>query len=181
MLYLYLKALHIVFITTWFAGMFYIVRLFIYNAEAEDRPAGEREVLRTQYSIMMHRLWFGITWPSALITLILGPWVWWMMGAFPRWLEIKLLFVLGLYAYHWSLHRLYVQQRKGIFRYSSQQLRLWNEVATLFLFAIVFLAVLKDSISWLKALIALLALAALLMVAIRVYKQIRQGKRKKSA
>ena len=63
-MYAYLKALHIIFIVTWFAGLFYIVRLFIYNTEAGDKDAVERDILRRQFGIMMKRLWYGITWPS---------------------------------------------------------------------------------------------------------------------
>lgn len=173
-MYNYIKALHIIFIVTWFSGMFYIVRLFIYNTEAGERPGPESLVLRKQFTIMIRRLWLGITWPSAILTLIFGPWVWWMMGSFPRWLLVKLIFVVALYCYHLSLHAIYRQQMKGLFKYSSQQLRIWNELATLFLFAIVFIAVVKDSMSWLRALGALALLAIILMIAIKLYKKIRE-------
>ena len=63
-MYFYLKALHIVFIVTWFAGMFYIVRLFIYNTEANEQGEPRKSILQEQFSIMIRRLWFGITWPS---------------------------------------------------------------------------------------------------------------------
>ena len=94
MSYFYIKALHIIFIVTWFAGMFYIVRLFIYNTEAAEKTGPEREILGTQFSIMIRRLWLGITWPSALLTLIFGPWLWILMGSTPRWLVIKIIFVV---------------------------------------------------------------------------------------
>src|SRR3954466_7570405 len=146
-MYEYLKALHIVFIVTWFAGMFYIVRLFIYNTEANEKGEPERSILQKQFSIMIRRLWFGITWPSAILTLILGPWVmlngnWDKMLLDPagKWLLVKLIFVLFLYLYHFSLHSIYKEQMKGIFKYSSNQLRIWNEVATIFLVPIVMLA-----------------------------------------
>src|SRR5205085_3196633 len=98
-MYEYLKALHIIFIVTWFSGMFYIVRLFIYNREAGDKPEPEKSILQKQFGIMIKRLWFGITWPSAVLTLIFGPWMWYMLGALPTWLAVKLCFVIGLYAY----------------------------------------------------------------------------------
>jgi len=72
-MYAYLKALHIIFVVTWFAGLFYMPRLFIYATEAGDKDAAEQKILRQQFSVMMKRLWYGITWPSAIITLILGP------------------------------------------------------------------------------------------------------------
>ena len=93
-MYLYLKALHIIFIVTWFSGMFYIVRLFIYNTEANEKAEPERSILQRQFSIMIKRLWLGITWPSAVLTLIFGPWVWYLLGTTPDWLVIKLMFVI---------------------------------------------------------------------------------------
>jgi protoporphyrinogen IX oxidase len=173
---LYLKALHIVFIVTWFAGMFYIVRLFIYNAEAGDRPEVERNILRQQFALMIKRLWFGITWPSAILTLIFGPWVMYTFGYFnaiPNWLWIKILFVVGLYAYHFSLHHIYRQQMNGVFKYSSQKLRMWNEVATIFLIAIVMLVVVKQNMSWVWGLLGLVLFVVILMSAIRIYKLVR--------
>jgi putative membrane protein len=182
-MYLYLKSLHIVFIVTWFAGMFYIVRLFIYNAEAQEKEEPERTILQRQFSIMIRRLWLGITWPSAVLTLILGPWVamngnWFdvLLQEPGHWLLVKLCFVVLLYAYHLSLHRIYRQQSAGIFRYSSQQLRVWNEVATIFLIAIVMLATVKQSLSWLWALAGLFIFILILMTAIRLYKKAREKK-----
>src|ERR1043165_59776 len=136
-MYQYVKALHIIFIVTWFSGMFYIVRLFIYNTEANEKAEPERSILQKQFSIMIKRLWLGITWPSAVLTLIFGPLMWYQLGTLPQWLMIKLCFVVGLYAYHFTLHAIYKQESKGIFKYSSTQLRIWNEVATIFLIAII--------------------------------------------
>ena len=175
-MYLYIKALHIIFIVTWFSGMFYIVRLFIYNTEASEKTGPEREILLGQFRIMIRRLWLGITWPSAILTLILGPWVWIMLGTTPRWLAIKLVFVVMLYLYHFSLHILYREQQKGVFRFSSQKLRIWNEMATLLLFAIVFLASVKQEISWVFGLAGIISLALVLMLAIRIYKKMRTKK-----
>ena len=172
-MYFYIKALHIVFIVTWFAGMFYIVRLFIYNTEANEKPEPERSILQNQFSIMIKRLWLGITWPSALLTLVFGPWMWVLLGALPQWLMIKLAFVIGLYAYHFTLHALYKQQKQGIFKYSSQKLRVWNEVATIFLVAIVMLATVKQSLSFVWGLIGLIGLIVVLMSAIKIYKALR--------
>ena len=179
-MYSYLKALHIIFIVTWFAGMFYIVRLFIYNTEAAEKTEPEKSILQKQFSIMIKRLWLGITWPSAILTLIFGPLVMFNGGwnkILPtesgRWLLIKLCFVLLLYAYHFSLHRLYKQQAAGLFKYSSQKLRVWNEVATIFLVPIVLLATVKQSISWLWGVIGLIAFVLVLMSAIKIYKAVR--------
>jgi putative membrane protein len=175
-MYLYIKALHIIFIVTWFAGMFYIVRLFIYNTEANEKQEPEKGILQNQFSIMIKRLWFGITWPSAVLTLIFGSWLFYLYGLFPQWLMIKLCFVLGLYLYHFSLQAIYRQQAKGVFKYTSQQLRIWNEVATIFLVAIVMLVVVKQNLSWVWGLIGLILFVFILMSAIKIYKLIRARK-----
>jgi putative membrane protein len=178
-MYNYIKALHIIFIVTWFSGMFYIVRLYIYNREANDKAEPERTILQQQFTIMIRRLWFGITWPSAVLTLIFGPWMWYQYSRWhmDNWLGIKLCFVIGLYAYHFTLHAIYKQQAKGEFKHTSGQLRIWNEVATIFLISIVMLAVVKQSMSLVWGLTGLALFIVLLMSAIKIYKLIRTGKK----
>ncbi len=172
-MFLYIKALHIIFVVTWFAGLFYIVRLFIYNREAQDRPDAERVILQQQFGIMIKRLWFGITWPSAILTPLFGTWLLSYYDSIPGWLWIKLGFLVGLFAYHFSIQVIYRQQSHGVFKYGSQQLRVWNEVATLFLFAIVFLVVVRSAMSLIWGVGGLLILAAALMLAIRLYRRMR--------
>ena len=179
-MYLYLKALHIIFIVTWFAGMFYIVRLFIYNTEAAQKSEPEKSILQQQFGVMIKRLWLGITWPSAVLTLVFGPavlfhahWNEVLFTPVGRWLLIKLVFVVFLYAYHFSLHTIYKQQMKGVFKFSSQKLRIWNEVATIFLIAIVMLAAVKQSISFVWGLVGLIGFVVVLMSAIKIYKAMR--------
>jgi putative membrane protein len=175
-MYQYVKALHIIFVVTWFSGLFYIVRLFIYNREANDKAEPERSILQKQFSIMIKRLWFGITWPSAVLTLIFGLWMWHLLGVLPLWLMVKLGFVVCLFVYHFTLHIIYKQQAAGIFKYSSQHLRVWNEVATIFLVSIVMLVVVKQALSWLWGLLGLVAFVIALMSAIKIYKAIRNSK-----
>jgi putative membrane protein len=186
-MYNYLKALHIIFIVTWFAGMFYMPRLFIYNTEAREKNEVECKILHEQFRIMMKRLWFGITWPSAILTLIIGPlvmaiggWNKTILEPQGRWLLVKLIFVVLLYLYFFSLHRIYKQQVNGIFKYSSQQLRIWNEIATIFLVAIVMLAVVKQSLSFVWGLIGLTGFVIVLMSAIRIYKMMRSKKNRET-
>ncbi len=179
MAYNYIKALHIIFIVTWFSGMFYIVRLFIYNTEAGEKEGVEKEILQKQFSIMIKRLWLGITWPSAILTIIFGGWLVSLYPAIPQWLWIKLGFVAGLYAYHFTLQKIYADEMKGIFLYSSNQLRVWNEVATIFLIAIVMIVTVKDNMSWLWGIIGLALFTAALMSAIKIYKIIRTKKESK--
>jgi putative membrane protein len=170
---LYIKSLHIIFIVTWFSGLFYIVRLFIYVAEANEKTEPERGILLNQLRLMSKRLWLGITYPSAIITFFFGTYLWYLYGVTPDWLIVKLGFVVGLYLYHFSLDIIYKQQRDGIFKYSSQQLRLWNEVATIFLVAIVMLVVVKESLSAVWSLIGLVLFIMILLSAIKIYKMIR--------
>ncbi len=172
----YLKSLHIIFIVTWFSGMFYIVRLFIYNTEAGEKGEVEKNILRNQFTIMIKRLWLGITWPSAILTIIFGTLVMYLTGYFsnvPSWLWIKLVFVSLLYAYQFSLHAIYKQQLQGVFKFSSQKLRVWNEMATIFLIAIVMLVVVKQNLSWVWGLTGLILFIILLVSAIKIYKLIR--------
>jgi len=179
-MYNYIKALHIIFVVTWFSGMFYMPRLFIYNTEAREQPDAVREILHTQFNVMMTRLWYGITWPSAVLTLgfgvsvmINGNWHKMLLEPGGRWLLVKLVFVLFLYIYFFTLHKIFKQEIKGLFKYTSQQLRIWNEVATVFLIAIVMLAVVKQSMSFVWGIIGLVLFIIVLMSAIKIYKLVR--------
>ena len=174
--YLLLKSLHIIFVVTWFAGLFYIVRLFIYQTEALDKSEPEKSILQNQFKIMTKRLWYGITWPSAVITLGFGNM---FLIQEPRWLstpfmKVKLVFVGLLFIYQLICHKQYSLLQKSTKWMSSNALRLWNELATVFLVAIVFLIVRKNTIDWLYGTIGLVIFALVLMIAIRIYKRIRQ-------
>ncbi|MCH5596882.1 CopD family protein [Niabella ginsengisoli] len=180
MSYLYFKAIHIIFVVTWFAGLFYMPRLLIYNVEANDKEESVKHTLQSQFNIMMKRLWYGITWPSAILTLIFGltvllkgNWVTILFEKEGLWLLLKLVLVLFLYAYHLFTHRIFKQQLKGKFTLNSQQLRMWNEVATLFLISIVMLVVVKQGISLLWGLVGTALLVIILMLAIKIYKSLR--------
>lgn len=173
-MYFYIKALHIIFVVTWFSGLFYIVRLFVYSAEANVKSAIEKKILLKQFALMQKRLWYGITWPSAILTLVFGTWMAILYGSLPTWLWVKLIFVLGLFLYHLSLQVVFNQQQKEVFKWSSHQLRLWNEVATLFLFSIVMLAVVKRLPGLLWGVAVFIGLAVLLFMAIKIYKKYRK-------
>src|ERR1017187_5529456 len=98
----YLLALHIIFVVTWFSGLFYIVRLFVYHAEAEKKIEPEKSILQKQYKLMEKRLWYGITWPSMIGTYVFGFWMLYENYGLniPAWLLLKLSFVFGLTLYH---------------------------------------------------------------------------------
>ena len=173
----YLKALHIIFVITWFAGLFYIVRLFIYQTEAEKKPSPEKEILQNQYKLMSKRLWYMITWPSAIITSVFAFWLLYSDLAFyltQPWMLIKLSFVAVLFLYHFSCQKIYKQLQQDIVKYSSFKLRIWNEVATILLFAIVFLVVLKSSINWIWGVVGIVLVSILLMLGIKLYKSFRE-------
>ena len=171
----YIKSLHIIFVVTWFAGLFYIVRLFIYQTEAMERPEAERKILKPQLDLMARRLWTIITWPSAILTLIFGTWVLLYRWAYLEqgFMQAKLGFVLLLYIYHIFCHILFKELQNGRTRWTSTQLRLWNEASTLLLFAIVFLIVLKNTLSMAWGVLGLVGLSVSLMIGIKLYKKFR--------
>jgi putative membrane protein len=160
------------------AGLFYIVRLFIYHTEAREKPEPDRTILSKQFEIMERKLWYIISVPSMAIVLIAGTTMLCLVPAWLQqpWMHIKLTFVAGLIVYHFICQSKMKQMAKGVFTWTSTQLRIWNEVATLFLFAIVFLAVLKNAVNWIYGLLGLVALAVVLMCAVKIYKYYRMKK-----
>lgn len=178
MIYLYLKSLHIIFVVCWFAGLFYIVRLFVYYAETNQKTDIEKEILCNQYKIMTNRLWNIITTPAAILTtlfgigmLIVNPFLLQM-----PWMHVKLFFVILLWAYHLRCHQFVKQINSNNLSKSSSFFRVWNEGATLILFSIIFLVILKSAFNWIFGVLGLLVLAVLLMLGIRFYKNIRNRK-----
>ena len=176
---LYIKALHIIFVITWFAGLFYIVRLFVYHSESDSKPEPERSILNTHFKIAERRLWYGITWPSAVGTYLFGFWyLFRLYGNFiPDWLLLKLGFVFGLTIYQLFCQKIFNRFQAGRAKYTSMQMRLWNEVATIFLISIVFIVELKDLTNWMYGLLGLIVFSLSLVGAIKVYKIIRERKR----
>ena len=171
-----IKALHIIFIVTWFAGLFYIVRLFVYQAEVKERSDEERKILEPQYQLMAKRLWYGITWPSFILTIILGPWLLYLVPGFLKtdFMQIKLGLVGGLIVYFFICHSMFLKLQKGTDTKSGTFYRIWNEVATLFLVAIVFIIVLKNNLNWIYGTLAFVLFGVLLMIAIKIYKHLRE-------
>ncbi|MGI4804516.1 MAG: protoporphyrinogen oxidase HemJ [Janthinobacterium lividum] len=174
-MYLYLKAIHIIFVVSWMAGLFYVVRLFIYHTEAQDRTEIERKVLSDQFEIIEKKLFNIITTPAMILTLLAGIAMVYINPDLLKqsWLHVKLGFVLGLIVYHFICRNMMLQMRKGVYKFTSTQLRIWNEVATILLFAIVFLAVLKNALSWIFGVIGLLVFSLIIMSAVKIYKYYR--------
>jgi putative membrane protein len=160
------------------AGLFYIVRLFIYHTEAQDKPEPDKTILSKQFEIMEKKLWNIIATPSMILVLAAGISMLCIVPGWLKqpWLHVKLLFVAGLLVYHFICQNKMKQMARGIYKWSSTQLRIWNEVATIFLFAIVFLAVLKDAVSWIFGVIGIILLSLILMSAVKIYKYFRTKK-----
>ncbi|AYN66201.1 CopD family protein [Euzebyella marina] len=174
--YNYIKALHLIFVITWFAGLFYIPRLFIYHIEASKKGSPEKEILTKQFQLMTKRLWYIITWPSAVLAILFAIWLLILSPVLLQqgWMHIKLGFVLLLIGYHLRNHVIFKQLQRNEIRYSSNYMRVWNEGATLILFAIVFLVILKSTINWIFGVVGIIVLGVLLMLGIKLYKRIRQ-------
>lgn len=174
-MYQYILAIHIIFVVCWFAGLFYIVRLFIYHTEAQEKPEAERKILSDQFIVMERRLWNVITVPSMFLTVAAGIAMIYLVPGWldQPWLRIKLGFVVGLIIYHFICQNKIKQMRNGIFTWTSTQLRLWNEVATILLFAIVFLAVVKTGISWVYGSVGIVVFSLLIMSGVKIYKYFR--------
>jgi len=173
--YKYVLAVHIIFVVCWMAGLFYIVRLFIYHTEAQEKPEAERKILSAQFEIMERRLWNVITIPSMYIVIAAGITMLCMVPGWLQdgWLHVKLTFVVLLITYHFICQNKIKQMRNGIFKWTSTQLRLWNELATLLLFVIVICAVVKDQVNWPYTIIGLVLLVFLLMAGVKIYKYFR--------
>jgi protoporphyrinogen IX oxidase len=178
MVFEYIKAFHIIFVVTWFAGLFYIVRLFIYQTEALEKPEAEQKILSPFLNTMASRLWYIITWPSAILTLIFGIWILTYRWGYMQmgFMHAKLAFVAVLYVYQLVCHRIFVDLQQGKAKWTSGQLRMWNEVATVLLFAIVFLIVLKSLVDMAWGIVGLIALSVLMMLGIKWYKKVRERK-----
>lgn len=176
--YNYIKSLHLIFVITWFAGLFYIVRLFVYQIEAAGKPSPEKEILQQQFKIMAYRLWYIITWPSAVLASIFAFMMLWLMPGWlsQDWMHVKLGFVFLLYLYHLKCHQIYRQLQKDEVKYTSSFMRLWNEGATIILFAVVFLVILRNAVDWIFGVVGIISLSVLLMLGFKYYKRIREKK-----
>ncbi len=175
--YNYIKALHVIFVVCWFAGLFYMVRLFIYTAEANGKEEPAKSILTQQLLLMQKKLWYIITWPSAIGTVIFGGWMLIKNTAllYQPWMWLKLIFVTILILYHLQCHVFYKQQSAGLYKTGSFKLRLFNELATVLLVAIVFLVIVKSSSGLVWGMLGLFAFAGLLMAGVYIYKKQRKA------
>jgi putative membrane protein len=133
----WIKALHIIFVVTWFAGLFYLPRLFVYHAMTEDAPGKER------FKVMERKLYWGIMAPGAALTIVFGVWLWLGYGFTGAWLYAKLAVVALLIAYHLHCGKLLADFARDRNTKSHVWYRWFNEVPTVLLFAAVILTVVK--------------------------------------
>lgn len=178
MVYLYAKSLHIIFMVCWMAALFYMPRLFIYHVEAKRKSQAEYQVLHEQFKIMERRLWWVISTPAMYITVLSASVMLYLSPGLllQGWMQLKLCFVALLVFYHFKSQHIMLLLANERLSWTSNHLRLWNEVSTLLLFAIVFLVIFRTSIHWLYGLFGLIGLAVLLMVLIKLYKKYRKNR-----
>ena len=172
------KVLHMLGFVSWFAALFYLPRLFIYHREAMEKPQESYEILAAQFKIMEWRLYHIIMTPAMLLTFIGGFSMLYLMGwdylEVSDWLHWKLGFVFILVVYHFHCKKTMEALAKDTAVMSPTQLRMYNEVPTIFLLAILLLAVFKNSLLFFQAFCAIIAFAFLLMLGIRFYKKVRR-------
>ncbi|MBC7367578.1 MAG: CopD family protein [Undibacterium sp.] len=168
MSYLAIKALHIVGVVCWFAGLFYIVRLFIYHTEANEELQPKRDILKAQFTLMARRLWLGITIPSMLLTTASGAWLLTDQDiSHTPWLHLKFVLLLPLFLYHFHCGWIRKKLAADVIPFTAPQLRTYNEVATFLLVGIVFTAVTKSVSTGLWSLVGCAAVFVVLVVFLR--------------
>lgn len=174
--YLWFKALHIVGVVVWFAGLFYLVRLFIYHREAAELEPPLRQAFEQQYGLMERRLANIITTPGMVVAVVcaagllaVNP-VWLKQG----WMHAKLAFVAALLAYHWFCYRLMGQLQRSECGWSGRQLRALNELPTLLLLVVVMLVVFKNQFPTGAATWLVVALVVFMAASIQFYARWRR-------
>ena len=183
MAYYWYKAFHLIGIVVWFAGLFYLVRLFVYHAEAEQEPEPARSILKKQYEIMEQRLYSIITTPGMILTVVMAIG---LISTEPEilkstWLHIKLTFVILLIGYHHFCKSIMKKLAAGECQWTGQQFRALNEAPTILLVLIVLLAVFKnnlplDATTWLVA-----GLVLIMVASIQLYAKKRRKDKEKLA
>ncbi|RZL31618.1 MAG: protoporphyrinogen IX oxidase [Pedobacter sp.] len=176
--YQYFLAVHIVFVISWMAGFFYILSLFIYHTEAQDKPEPEKSILTAQFVKMEATLWKIIATPAMVISLFAGVSMLYLNPGLLQadWMQVKLAFVVALLIYHFICQNIVKQLKSGIYKMTSFKLRLWRELATVFMIAIVFAVILKNAVNWIYGLMGIMGIALVIMIAVKIYKRYREKK-----
>lgn len=175
--YSILKSLHIIFVVSWFAGLFYLPRLLVYHAEAQSKEPNEKAILSAQFSKMEKLLFNAIMIPAMFLTwitgLILIYLAWWDSFASHTWLHLKLSFVVGITIFHFVCRHFIRQFQQGNFIISGPQLRMFNEIATILLVAVVFLVVAKNTLDMIYGLVGFVIFAIVIMAAVKIVRKYR--------
>lgn len=175
--YSILKSLHIIFVISWFAGLFYLPRLLVYHAEAQSKEPNEKAILSAQFSKMEKLLFNAIMIPAMFLTwitgLILIYLAWWDSFGSHTWLHLKLSFVVGITIYHFVCRHFIRQFQQGNFIISGPQLRMFNEIATVLLVAVVFLVVAKNTLDMIYGLVGFVIFAIVIMAAVKIVRKYR--------
>lgn len=189
MLYLVLKAVHIIFMVSYFAGIFYLVRIFVYYKDTDEFENPKQSVLREQYVFMARRLWNIITVPAFVIMLISGLWL--IVVYYPdfplltlkpfSWFYVKLFFLIGLLVYHhwcWKKVLEIKNLNGGELNNANVNLRQANEIATFLLFLVVFTVILKSAIIiyWWQLMVGFIVLVVVIMALVKL---VNKGKERK--
>lgn len=175
------KIIHIVGFVAWFAGLFYLVRMFVYHTESFDLEEPKKDILRTQFNVMEWRVYKIICNPAMMITWTFGILTIYMYGyewfATNHWLHFKIVLLILLTVYHVYCKSLIKKLENGKTGFSSTKFRLFNEVPTLFLITIVSLAVFKNSTNFLVLGGSIIGVIVLLVVLTKLYKKKRLSKK----
>lgn len=174
--YLWFKTLHIVGVVVWFAGLFYLVRLFIYHREAAELEPPLRQAFEEQYGLMERRLANIITTPGMVVAVAMAVGLLLVQPLWLKqtWMHAKLAVVVGLLVYHHLCYRLMRQLRRGECHWSGRQLRALNELPTLMLVLVVMLVVFKNQFPTGAATWFLVALVVFMAASIQFYARWRR-------
>ena len=177
--YIWFKSIHIIGVVVWFAGLFYLVRLFIYHVEVQTQKEEIREVFNKQYSLMEKRLANIITTPGMVLAVIMATGLLYMQPSYlsQAWMQVKLLFVLFLLIYHLYCYRIMNQLNNNQFNFSGQQLRALNELPTLLLVVVVMLVVFKNQFPTSAASWLIFGLILFMAASIQFYAKWRRNKK----
>ena len=181
MAYYWFKAFHLIGVVVWFAGLFYLVRLFVYHAEASEQPEPAQTILKNQYQIMEKRLYHIITTPGMVVTVAMAIA---LLTTEPEvlkdgWLHIKLAFVAALVIYHFYCGRIMRQLAAGKCNWSGQHFRALNEAPTVLLVAIVLLAVFKNNLPTDMTAWGIFGMIVVMAVTIQLYAKKRKRDKEK--
>ena len=178
--YLWFKSFHIIGVVVWFAGLFYLVRLFIYHVEVQNEKEEIRDVFNKQYTLMEKRLANIITTPGMILAVIMASGLLYMQPIYltQTWMQIKLMFVVFLLIYHYYCYKIMNQLTNNQYNFSGQQLRALNELPTLLLVVVVMLVVFKNQFPTSAASWLIFGLILFMAASIQFYAKWRRNRKK---